>query len=123
MEKILKILLWLLLVCGLGYATVATYVRVFNRGDYLIRYNISCDPSLGPCFSEEVCDESGDKCETNYYSSMQRIRSKLALVCGSDILTCPPAETCMKDEVGCVITFCNPSVDNCTTDKAGTTSE
>lgn len=117
MEKKIKIMIWLLLISGLLYCVVATHIRVFEKGDYIVRYNIPCDPSLKECFSEKICNESGDNCETNYYSSMQRIKSKLASICGSDISTCPLAETCMDGETDCAITFCNPKTDTCTTNK------
>ncbi len=113
MEKILKILLWLLLIIGLLYAVIATYVRVYEKGDYLVRYNIPCDPSLEACFSEEICNESGSECETEYYSSIERTKSKLSNMCGSDMSTCAAAETCMEGEDNCAITLCNPDTDIC----------
>ncbi len=113
MEKILKIMLWLLLISGLLYSVIATHIRVFEKGDYIVRYNIPCDPSLKMCFSEITCDELGNNCETTYYSSMQRTESNLARICGSDISTCALAEKCMEGEASCSIKFCNPTEDTC----------
>ncbi len=113
MERILKIVLWLLLISGLLYSVIATHIRIFEKGDYTIRYNIPCDPSSETCFSEKNCDESGGKCETTYYASMQRIKSNLARICGPDISTCALAEKCMEGENDCSIKFCNPSEDTC----------
>ncbi len=113
MGKILKIILWSLLALGMLYSVVATYIRIVEKGDYLIRYNIPCDPSKQACFSEQTCDDSGNNCETTYYSSMQRIESNLARVCGSDISTCASANECMQGEVGCSVKLCNPNKDTC----------
>ena len=117
MEKTLRIMLWLLLIGGLLYSIIATYIRIFEKGDYIVRYNISCNPSSETCFSEDNCDESGNKCETTYYSSMQRIKSNLARVCGADISNCALAEKCTEGEVGCSIKYCNPEKDTCTNAK------
>jgi len=115
MGKILKTMLWLLLISGLLYSIIATYIRIIEKGDYIIRYNISCNPSSQACFSEQQCDESGNNCQTTYYSSMQRIESNLARVCGSDsdISTCVLADKCMEGEAGCSIKLCNPNIDTC----------
>jgi len=113
MEKILKIMLWLLLISGILYSVIATYIRVIEKGDYIVRYNIPCDPSLGACFSEKTCDDAGNNCTTTYYSSMQRIKSNIARICGSDISTCALANKCAEGETGCSIKICNPDKDTC----------
>ncbi len=113
MGKILKILLWLLLIAGILYSIIATYTRIIEKGDYVIRYNIPCDPSTETCFSEQNCDDSGNNCATTYYASMQRMESNLARVCGSDISNCALSEKCMVGETDCFIKFCNPNKETC----------
>jgi hypothetical protein len=115
MRKKIKIVLWLLLIVGILYSVIATYVRIVEKGDYIVRYNIPCDPSSQECFSQQTCDDSGNNCETTYYSSMQRIESNLAHVCGSDsdISTCVLASKCMQGEAGCSIKLCDPGKDTC----------
>lgn len=113
MEEILKKMVWVLFVIGMLYSVSATYIRVFEKGDYIVRYKISCDPSLEKCFSEEICDEAGIKCDTNYYSTMQREKSNLEKICGTDISTCALAEKCMEGEKNCSIKFCNSKEETC----------
>ncbi len=113
MEEILKKMVWILFIIGILYSIIATYMRVFENGDYVIMYRVPCNPATEICFSEETCDESSNQCETNYYSSIQRTKSNLESICGTDISTCALAEKCMDGEVNCLITFCNPKEETC----------
>lgn len=113
MGKKIKIMLWLLLIVGILYSVTATYIRIIKKGDYIVRYNVPCDPSSEICFSQKTCDDSGNNCETTYYSSIQRIESNLAHICGSDISNCALANKCAEGETGCSVKICNPSKDTC----------
>ncbi len=115
MKETLKKMVWFLLIIGLLYSIVATYIRVFEKGDYVIRYDIPCDPFQSVCFSEKICDESSDECEIIYSSSITRSKAKLEQLCGTDISTCTLAETCTEGEVDCSITFCNAETEDCAT--------
>ncbi len=89
---------------------LAVYYRVFVQKNYFIETEASCDPTQEMCFVHE-CDPLVEECSenpeenTSYYKLLHRNAKNIPL--------CNPAEEgcsaleCQKDEVDCVVTFCD----------------
>jgi len=119
MKKIIHIFLGVLLLGGVAYALVATYLRVIEKGEYAVEYRISCDPSTQPCFSEKLCDDLYLSCETEFYSLIRRTAGELEQLCGPSLSQCEYAESCTKEEQKCFVTLCDPSIETCSFIESG----
>jgi len=102
-------------ISGLYIPLLLHIYALLEKGDYIINITFPVTLLRKRVLANNQCDESGNNVQTTYYSSMQRIESNLARVCGSDsdISTCVLAGQCMEGEAGCSIKLCNPNKDTC----------
>lgn len=88
----------------------ASYVRFVVTEDYLVSYEISCDPEEQPCYVG--CED--EECTTEYYYSVvEKHATELEKQCGNNIVDCPKAGLCLPEDVSCTISTCDPSIEEC----------
>lgn len=79
-----------------------SFFRFIIKNDYLVTYEIDCDPSINSCFV-------GHDDETNeqyYYSQITKYAPEIYEECGSDITDCENANICLPNEPQCFIEYC-----------------
>ena len=106
-----KILLGALLTL-LALTVSASYYRYIVTLDFLVTYEIDCNPTEESCFVG--CED--DECTTEYYfSEIEREAQWLQMMCGENITDCAIMNTCTESENHCVLTTCNAQVtsNNC----------
>ena len=87
----------------------ASWYRFGYLDDYLVTFEIDCDPNTHSCHIG--CDD--DECVTMYpYAYMERHAVELQQSCGPDILECDEVATC-PDGVHCEILYCDSSTEEC----------
>jgi hypothetical protein len=93
-------------VCTLAVLTIsASFYRYVVTKDFLVTYEIDCDPAISICYVG--CED--DACtEEYYYQEIERYAPTLLGLCGADISECDAANTCMINEVQCTLASCNP---------------
>lgn len=106
--------LFLIFIAALIFSVGLTFFKFFILRDYTIQSQVECDPYTEVCFTYH-CDPTAEECsgdsvaDTSYYKLLDRNAKNIPL--------CNPAEescaslACPEGEVGCVITFCDVSVD------------
>lgn len=97
------------------FTICVSYVRFLIIHDYIVAYEIECDPLEHTCF---IGCENEECSEEYYYAKVQKIAKDIQKQCGKDISNCEYAKRCIRGiDTGCTITFCDPYVDdnNCTT--------
>ena len=108
MNKKTKIL-YIVTLTFIFFIVVITFYKVFILHDYLISYEVSCDPSVENCFIVECDQETGEGCDVSdsekYYKLVEK-KEFNAIKCPSDDSNCL---LCQKDETDCTITLCDPS--------------
>lgn len=95
--SIIICILLLLLLC-------ASFYRFVLLEDYLVSYEIACDPSTESCFigcEDESCDD------IYYYSIMERQAAEINALCGPNILECEAAQLCQENVEYCDIRYCD----------------
>lgn len=95
--SILVLPLLVLLIAG-------SFYRFVILRDYMVSYEIECDPSLNSCF--KACAD--DSCSSEYYFAIiEKYANNLYKQCGPDVTDCEDSTTCTpEDEDKCTITFC-----------------
>lgn len=95
--------LLLLLVAG-------SFYRFVVLKDYLVSYQIDCDPTETTC--HVGCED--DACaETYYYAMIEKKARELHEICGDNITDCEDAFECSSSENYCEISYCDPTSDTC----------
>lgn len=80
---------------------MATYYRIIILQDYLVSYQLPCDPSTHSCYFDSETSSS--------FYFVERKASQLSLLCGSNsVLDCSAATTCEVGEESCLVQFCQP---------------
>ncbi len=99
-----KYILLYTLIPLLIITVAASYYRFIVLHDYVVAYEIECDPVLQSCFVG--CED--DECSAKYhYAIMQRHASDLIELCGVNIVGCDEASICQAGESECAILFCD----------------
>jgi len=97
----------LLFLCTLTTFTILTsYYRYVVATDFLVSYEIDCDPTVANCY---IGCEDDDCSEEYYYQEIERHASTLLNLCGYDISDCDAAYTCMIGEDDCSLFSCDPT--------------
>jgi hypothetical protein len=83
----------------------ASYLRFIDNYDYIVEYEIDCDPEYYSCYVG--CDD--DECTSEYYYAVTKKYAKNLLAqCGEDITDCDYAQVCFPEEgVSCQISYCD----------------
>jgi hypothetical protein len=86
----------------------ASFYRFIVLHDYLVSYEIDCDPSSESCFIG--CED--DECTAEYfYALIERRADDIYNLCGPNIVECEAALECSQSSTHCNITYCNPDID------------
>ncbi len=94
----------LLIVLAAGYS----YYRFMVADDYVVEYEVDCDPATQACFTG--CDD--DECTSTYaYALMQKRAPDIERECGVDITDCEAAQSCLEGDTGCSVSYCDPESD------------
>lgn len=107
---------YLLLVTGLALmagAGILGYHRFFVERDYVVQYELACDPSVTDCFVLECSGSEDTECETWYFSLGEKTASDLYNSCGESIDGCDAAATCLPSDTYCKMTMCDPVTGSC----------
>jgi hypothetical protein len=95
------------LVPLLVLTVAAAYYRAFVSHEYILTYEGECDAYEESCYvscTDDACSEPF------YYSLMTRSAAGITELCNTDNITeCEAAYTCLPEEAGCEINFCDPS--------------
>ena len=83
-----------------------SYNRFMIRHDYLIGYEVVCNPAINSCF---VNCESGD---CIYYKKIIKYAPDLYKECGNDIRNCETANLCLSSNQHCSVTYCEEGISN-----------
>jgi hypothetical protein len=89
---------------------IASVYRFMILNDYLVTYEIDCDPASTSCF---VGCENEECSEEYYYQLVTREASKIESLCGVDITNCESANYCQTNEPHCVVEQCDASNNEC----------
>ncbi len=85
-----------------------SYYRFIVLSDYLVSYEVECDPERSSCFIG--CED--DECTTQYYYFLvERHAAEIRDMCGDSIVDCEPAQNCNNGSGICAITYCDPEID------------
>lgn len=106
--KITQHLLFFTLVPLLMLTACFSYYRFIIVHDYLVGFEGSCDPEIHSCFTG--CNDDGCT-DTYYYAKIERNAATIRRLCGADVSVCSVAETCLENEKGCTVKYCDPETD------------
>ncbi len=100
-----KINLMTILILPMLILLVAgAYYRFVILHDYLVSYEIECDPYVSSCYIG--CEDENCKSEY-YYAIIEKYAYSLFTSCGSDVLECDQANICTQEEAECSIDYCD----------------
>ena len=106
-----KHLLWLFIIPTIILLSASAYFRFIVQQDYLVLYDVECDPITNSCYI--YCED--DDCEYPYYYSLiERYAYEIYESCGDDLSQCESATQC-SDDVYCEQFFCDTLTDECST--------
>ncbi len=105
---------WLLVFFSIALvlSVGSSFYKFFVIRDYPIQAQDVCDPSFEICFVYH-CDVAYEECtgdpiaDTSYYKMVERNAKNIPL-CDPNLEGCTPL-VCPEGEVGCSVTFCEPS--------------
>ena len=110
MSKKTKIL-YIILIIIIFVVSVLTFYDFFIKHNYLISYQVSCNPKTESCFMVECDQETGEGCDLNkpqnYYKLVERKAYKI-INCSKEDLECL---LCQINENNCKITLCDPDIE------------
>ena len=92
----------------LALSLASSYYRFLVAEDYLVEYEVECNPEKSSCYIG--CED--DACLISYhYSIATKKAANLLSQCGPDITNCQSAQECLttEDEY-CSIRYCDPVV-------------
>lgn len=91
----------------------ASYVRFMVLEDYLVSYEVDCNPVTQSCFIG--CDD--EECTATYpFYIVEKKASELEKQCGVDISNCENARACIPEDSACSVTTCDSSNEDCYSD-------
>ena len=82
-------------------AATATVFRFFVQTDFMVTYEIDCNPTVQNCF------EGGEDEDRYPYAYMTRQANIVEGQCGVDITDCNQAQFCQPGEEACSIEYCS----------------
>ena len=86
----------------------ASYYRYMVLEDFIVSYEVDCNPQTSSCFIG--CED--DECtEEYYYNLVTRRAPDINLLCGDDITDCKAAATCNTGETFCEVEYCDENID------------
>lgn len=89
--------------------SAVSFYRFIIKGNYVVSYQGSCDPTTEKCFVG--CED--DACmKESYYTKVQKYAPDLSAECGKDITDCESANVCLSNDRNCSITYCDTETDN-----------
>lgn len=91
-----------LFLCAL--AAVLSFVRFVVYNDYVVEYEVPCNPATEQCFVSPS-DTTG---ETSYYMKVQKYAPDVYAECGKDVVECAQAGVCLPTDRECSVTYCSP---------------
>ena len=94
----------LILLIALALSAAASFYRFIVLEDYLVRYEVPCDPASQDCF---VGCEDTACAEYHFYAEARKQARDLSAACGGDVSECPAAERCVPSDTYCTITYCD----------------
>lgn len=91
------------------FTVIVSCYRFIIISDYIVSYEIDCDPTTESCFVG--CED--DECtQEYYYAVMERKAFEINSICGKDIINCDMAYYCPNDtNIECNLTYCNAETD------------
>jgi len=101
-----------MLCAFIGLTVLTSYYRYVIAQDFMVTYEIDCDPTSTYCY---IGCEDDDCTEEYFYQEVERYAATLLEFCGEDITDCEASYTCMTNEADCYVTSCNAgdSPDEC----------
>lgn len=103
--------LYIIIIGVIFFVIFATYRKIFILHNYLISYEVSCDPKIESCFIVKCDQETGEGCNIGESEKYYKLINKMAfnsIKCAKDDTACL---SCQKEEDDCKETVCNPSTD------------
>lgn len=98
-ENVVMLVLFVLLVLTAS----ASYYRFMVLHDYLVSYEIDCDPNEQSCF---VGCEDEECVEQYYFAIVERHATEVESLCGVDITNCEDANSCSVG-TSCRVVYCD----------------
>ncbi len=90
---------------------VITAYKIFILHDYMISYEVACDPKIDTCYVYSCVETTGDEncidSEVEYYKIIERKASQ-SLMCEYNNLDC---SVCLENEINCQIITCDSSLE------------
>jgi hypothetical protein len=87
----------------------SSFFRFVVTNDYVVAYEISCEPTTNDCFVG--CED--EECTAQYYfAEIRKNAGNLQRQCGNDITDCESAHQCLPYEIStCSIIYCDLTTD------------
>lgn len=93
----------------------ASYVRFMVINDYLVSYEVTCDPAVQACFVG--CED--EECSNTYpYYIVEKQAAELERQCGKDVSNCEMARVCTSEDSVCSVTMCDLASEDCYTENS-----
>lgn len=102
-ERLTNGFLWYAITLLLVFTLGASYVRFMVQQDYVVSYEVECNPETDSCY---VGCANDDCTEEYYYAVMSRHNNTVQSLCGLDVTDCEAAQTCSVNESRCAIEYC-----------------
>ncbi len=106
MEKKNKVL-FMITILLIIIVSIVTYYSIFISHNYVITFEVPCDPNLESCFVVGCDSTQSEDCKTNssdYYKLIERKASDV-MKCGSENFECL---VCKESEINCNVILCDP---------------
>jgi hypothetical protein len=103
---------YIALILAVLVVTALVVNRIFIKHDYLISYEIPCDPETEDCFVYTCDPEVDTECDPTEGDSYYKIVEKKAynaIMCSEEDYECL---SCAESEENCTVTFCDASDEN-----------
>ncbi|MDQ5954224.1 MAG: hypothetical protein QG583_152 [Patescibacteria group bacterium] len=103
--------LYLIILVIICLVVIFTFYKIFILRDYLISYQVACDPNTESCFILECDQEEGEDCnidESEKYFKLVEKKAFNAVKCSSGDVNCL---LCQGNEMDCTTTMCDPLVE------------
>jgi hypothetical protein len=88
----------------------ASYYRFIVLGDFMVSYEVDCDPFTEDCF---IGCEDNQCTEEYFYSTITRHANEIEALCGNDITDCEAAQHCSANNNRCTRITCDSGLDAC----------
>lgn len=103
--------LYLITLIILLFVVTFTFYKIFILHNYLVSYEVPCDPQIESCFVIECDQETEEDCNIDNSEKYYKLVEKKAF----NVIKCPAEDAtclfCQKDEPGCTTTLCDSSIE------------